>query len=631
MEKTLFHGIKQKGFKKIMKKLCNLAAILLAAAAVNSCSNVDPVSPEEIKIPEKGLFAVVDNPVPFDDTGTTKAINTAMKFEWTGTEKIDVYTSTAGEKMTYRVKSYDNTAKSCVFKILNFGLLDDTYYAMIPAQGLEDDPEAVPVTILGQNQSVDNNTAHLTKYDYNVASAEVVDNSGSFAFTHRVCWVKSTLTIPDACTAKSVTLTSGENAFATDGYLNVVTKTFTPTAYSSSVTLTLSGADGIEVAAGGTLTVYFTLFSCTSEDLTISLDAVKDSEPVTYSSPVRSIMGMPYGAFATRDAIFASDGLKAVAQIGSTYYSSLVSAVAAVPTDGTETTITMLTDEVISYSSATGIEVAATKNIVIDLNGHKVTGSTDLTSTSQLFYNKGTLTVKGGTIEQGANPAWVYGGGDDYEGSYASNMFRNEGILNITDGTYKVVTNGSAAYIVDNYYSGILNVTGGTLDAKNTAIRLFYGSNQVNVSGGSITAGGYDIVQFVNGSSTSSINITGGTFSTEGSFNVYGWAENAANSASLTVEGGTFDAWVATSGQYSTDNVEISGGNFYGVYSYATVAKMVKGGLFTVSPASFLKDGYKVVENTDPATSETYPYTIAVDPDVEATLTGNTTGFGNWN
>ena len=58
----------------------------------------------------------------------------------------------------------------------------------------------------------------------------------------------------------------------------------------------------------------------------------------------------------------------AVAQIGDQCYETLADAVASVPVDGTETTITLLNNaEVENY-----IAINGGKNIVLDLNGHDV-------------------------------------------------------------------------------------------------------------------------------------------------------------------------------------------------------------------------------------------------------------------
>ena len=195
-----------------------------------------------------------------------------------------------------------------------------------------------------------------------------------------------------------------------------------------------------------------------------------------------------------------------VAQIGDEKYESLAAAVAAVPTNGTETTITMIANEMINVVGS-AITIPANKNVVIDLNGFQVVGTAEGGSTSALITNKGTLTIKDssdtnedgtgtGKLISGATTTWIYDGGDDYSGSYASNTISNGGTLTIESGYVENLSTGSATYAVDNNSSGgnaILNVNGGLLKARSVAVRQFANSttlkNEVNVAGGTVTAG----------------------------------------------------------------------------------------------------------------------------------------------
>ena len=124
-----------------------------------------------------------------------------------------------------------------------------------------------------------------------------------------------------------------------------------------------------------------------------------------------------------------------VAQIGETKYESLVDAVAAVPAGGTETTITMIDNEIINVVGY-AVTIPSTKNVVLDLNGYQVVGTVDQEGTSALIRNLGTLTIKDssdtnadgtgtGKLMSGASTTWTWDGTDDYSGSYASNLIRN--------------------------------------------------------------------------------------------------------------------------------------------------------------------------------------------------------------
>ena len=76
-------------------------------------------------------------------------------------------------------------------------------------------------------------------------------------------------------------------------------------------------------------------------------------------------------------------------KIGETVYSSLTDALAAVPTDGTETTITLTADA--TFANAT---VTQNKNVIIDLGGHTLSYSGTNTATRTITINTGATAVR---------------------------------------------------------------------------------------------------------------------------------------------------------------------------------------------------------------------------------------------
>lgn len=89
-----------------------------------------------------------------------------------------------------------------------------------------------------------------------------------------------------------------------------------------------------------------------------------------------------------------------VAKIGETEYKTLAAAFEAVPTDGTETTITMLED----VDLTTTIAVVYGQNVVLDLNNHNIT------STVLAIKNQGDLEVTGtGNITVNGTKNTLYG------------------------------------------------------------------------------------------------------------------------------------------------------------------------------------------------------------------------------
>ena len=287
-----------------------------------------------------------------------------------------------------------------------------------------------------------------------------------------------------------------------------------------------------------------------------------------------------------------------VAQIGSVKYASLAEAIAAVPTDGTETTITMLADE--SIEGNAGLTIAKTQNIVLDLNGKTIQNLVNENKASQVFKNNGTLSIKdsagNGVIKNNVKEGTQAGEWwSTPQYNYATNVILNGGTLNIYSGTIEQTAAGSICYAVDNNSNGvdaILNVEGGNLTSVRTVVRQFCNSttkqNVLNISGGIIeTAGKTGIWTQLPGSQgqkkLATINITGGEI-TGGE---YAWYDYSYG-----------DSFEAVS--YS-----ISGGNFNGeLYSYAitgeVISGFISGGTYSVEPAAaYVADGYYVVDNND--------------------------------
>ena len=119
---------------------------------------------------------------------------------------------------------------------------------------------------------------------------------------------------------------------------------------------------------------------------------------------------------------------KAVAKIGETVYYSLASAIAAVPTDGTKTIITLLADVTENAVVKDG------KNIVLDLGEKTLTGYVDQYDSQ--------LTVKNGTI---TGNVYVNGGATETE-SYNKFTLDATATINSEDGVILWQSENNTAY-----------------------------------------------------------------------------------------------------------------------------------------------------------------------------------------
>lgn len=344
-----------------------------------------------------------------------------------------------------------------------------------------------------------------------------------------------------------------------------------------------------------------------------------------------------------------------VAQIGETGYETLADAVAAANTAGTAT-IKLVADFNITYTGNYAT-ISNGSDITIDLNGKTVVAGTTADSGTSLFWVSygGKLTVTDtstgatGHITTGANPSWIYDGGEDFTGSYASNLISNRGTLVVNAGTLENVCNGSAAYVIDAASASTTTINGGLVKAYNTAVRVASaysntGKAVLNLNGGEIN--GYDGIWAQVGGDVNGIevNVTGGkitgdnedgwalydycfdaTFKGPVTYNISGGVFDAAYSlftygADVNISGGTFPAevWLYVNRQ-AENTVTVTGGNFgssFCVYDYTADEEVHCGtGIHFANEEdalAYCPDGYEVVELTedDEGYVKGYPYTL---------------------
>lgn len=132
------------------------------------------------------------------------------------------------------------------------------------------------------------------------------------------------------------------------------------------------------------------------------------------------------------------------------------------------------------------VEIPAGKDVTLNLNGNKISGSVD--TPASLISNNGTLTIDGeGEIAISFSGAVNNG--------KAVCAISNRGTLTVNGGTVKNTGVGDQiGYAIDNYNGASLTVNRGTITAAGSsyydAIRLFCGSKEttVTVNGGEISS-----------------------------------------------------------------------------------------------------------------------------------------------
>ena len=225
-----------------------------------------------------------------------------------------------------------------------------------------------------------------------------------------------------------------------------------------------------------------------------------------------------------------------------------------------------------------------TKNTIIDLNGHTITGQSTSNTTSNLIKVQAgaELTLTGnGTINFAAtNPDTNWGGeGQPAFPGYANNTISCSGKLVIDGVTIKNSTApGGASYAIDCYPGADLVIKSGTIDGcGKVAIRMFANSNtdatNVTINGGTITGRRGIWVQLPSSSLTNerlaNLTVTGGkiiaTDASDCAIYSYSYGDSFAKT-NVTISGGEFFGDVCFGGGEKTtqENVTVTGGTFHG-------------------------------------------------------------------
>lgn len=280
----------------------------------------------------------------------------------------------------------------------------------------------------------------------------------------------------------------------------------------------------------------------------------------------------------------------AIAQVGSTRYTSLKAAIIAAKKGKT---IQLLND------TTENITINASKQITLDLNGHTLNGGTGTAKAAIL--NKGNVTItdtsadKTGTIkrdDQGIEGETSYYVIDNNgtmvidqanvvnnSGAKGSSLIRNGGVDTVSSLTINGGTFEQQNFIaVKNDGNGELTINGGTLTSKQAVVQNW---NKAQILGGNLT-GGYLWTDSYTEAGTVGETVIGGDAQFTGTIYM---DVTSPNPSTLKIEGGKLDVtkWRVTDAAAAAD---------------ATIA--VSGGTFTNEvPADYCAAGYAPAANAD--------------------------------
>ena len=261
-----------------------------------------------------------------------------------------------------------------------------------------------------------------------------------------------------------------------------------------------------------------------------------------------------------------------VAQIGNITYDTIEEAINEV---GESETIIKILRNVTYTKNDKVINIVNTKNIILDLNGYKITsaipekviqneGILKITDTSE--EKKGMITTTEETTIVNMNGARLIIDEGTIENRIKQSIY-NEGEVTIDGGTVS-----SDEYGIYNNSTGKVEVTGGTVSSSYGIYNA--GNGSITVAGGTISSDEYGIYN----NSTGTIEVTGGTVSSSSSNSNYGIYN--AGEGKIEVKDGTVDSSSRSNNSYgiynnSTGTIEVTGGTVsssgysysYGIYN----------------------------------------------------------------
>ena len=213
-----------------------------------------------------------------------------------------------------------------------------------------------------------------------------------------------------------------------------------------------------------------------------------------YTDPVGGTLVQDTDSFASNTLVYAHWEEMQAVTVNGVQYPTITDALNAIPAH-TPTTITL------SKDINECIEIAADKEIVLDLNGHTITNEG---LTKPIITNKGKVTTLTGTLETNSNST---GAIDNVEGAYLvvdgatiyshgsrQALFNDNSYMEIKGNSY--LTSNATGYALDNasnleratinnVNNGTLVITGGVIEcATNPAVCSNSGTLTIGESGG---------------------------------------------------------------------------------------------------------------------------------------------------
>ncbi|MBQ8602871.1 MAG: hypothetical protein IJ413_10100 [Bacteroides sp.] len=229
-----------------MKK-CRIGsgAIMGLALLLSACSSNDLDEHALNGDVRQLIVSAKDFVIDESDVSSRTNIDPSKGFSWASNDTIGIFPE-KGDQLPFAMASGTGT-KVAFITGGSWGLKTSQKYASyypFSRQNYFTDRANILFSYVGQEQTGDNSTEHLGAYDLMSAdNAEADGDNLNFSFVHLGCILRMYVTVPNAGTYSSLTLSVDEKAFASKVKLDLTKTPAELTAVESSKTITLSLKD----------------------------------------------------------------------------------------------------------------------------------------------------------------------------------------------------------------------------------------------------------------------------------------------------------------------------------------------------------------------------------------------------
>jgi len=262
-----------------MKKFFTRATALLSLFAVVACSEDALV--ENTPVGDGTIKEISITGKDFQFDGVTRSsvsiTESGASFTWDEDDVIGIFPN-EGDQVSFTMDNGAGT-QTATFSGGGWALKSSaTYAAYYPHVYENRDMTKIPVNYVGQTQNGNANTDHIGAYDFMAASVSTPSNGKvAFDMQHLGCLVQLKITVPNAGTLSSVTLTADEEVFVEKGYINLTATAPSIISTQTASSLNIDLKDVTTTTTSEVVTVYFMMapVDMTGKTLTVKVGDIE--------------------------------------------------------------------------------------------------------------------------------------------------------------------------------------------------------------------------------------------------------------------------------------------------------------------------------------------------------------------